>query len=484
MHPQTMIGVGPALWLAALVALLLCILAIIRLRRRRDRLLQEKELVYRFVHDVSEAFIAADAAPTDFLLSRVLHYAQQTARAGAGALYLMEPDGSRLRLRAMLGVFPPIAGGFKIEDWAAAESPSRYTEQVVRNRDVVWGEGLVGEVAERGRSLLIQDAERDPRVPVFGSEFLEIKSIALVPMRFQSAVLGVIVVVNRVDDLPFEQADLDLLQALADQASLTLYVGKVHEEMHQKKLLDYDLKLAKRIQTALLPKSVPEFAGVNLAAFSLPAREIGGDYYDFFRMDDELVAFTVADVSGKGVTGAILMSIYRSVFRASVRSSRSPAATLREINRVMSPDIYEDMFISVLYAVLNTRTFELTLARAGHPKPLLLAGSGELRELESDGMAIGMGDTDTFDACLDETKVTLNPGDTIAVYTDGVTEAMNDRREGWGVPRFQDVLRAAAGRGANAAVDEVRSQLVRFIGYELQYDDMTLLVLQRSKGDT
>jgi sigma-B regulation protein RsbU (phosphoserine phosphatase) len=485
MHTLGFIGGGLAAWLAAAAAaaVVVCLLHIRRLRRRRDRLLQEKDVVYRFVHDVSEAFVDADTAPADFLLARVLYYAQQTSRAGAGAIYLLEPDGSHLRVRALAGVFPPLAGGFRIEDWAAAESPTQYLDQAVRRQIAIWGQGLIGEVAERGLPLLIQDAERDSRVPRFDSDFLEIRSLALVPMRFQNAVLGVVVVVNRVDDRPFEQADLDLLQALADQASLTLHVARFNEEMHKKKLLDYDLKLARRIQNALLPR-IPDFPGVGLAAFSLPAREIGGDYYDFFRMDDELIGLAVADVSGKGITGAILMSICRSVFRASVRSSRGPAATLREINRVIAPDIYEDMFISVLYAVLNTRTFELTLARAGHPRPILLAADGGLRELESGGMAMGMGDPDVFDACLEETRVTLQPGDTIAVYTDGVTEAMNDRREDWGVPRFQDVLRAGAGQGARAAVEAVQRNLVQFIGYEPQYDDMTLVVLQRTQGGT
>ena len=472
-------GWAVALMSAALV-IIVCLLHIRRLRRRRNRLLQEKNVVYRFVHDVSEAFVDADTAPTDFLLARVLFYAQQTSHAGAGALYLLEPDGSHLRVRALAGVFPPLAGGFHIEDWAAAASPTQYLEEAVRGQIAIWGQGLVGEVAESGVSLLIQDAERDPRVPRFDSEFLEIRSLVLVPMRFQNAVLGVMVVVNRVDDMPFEQADLDLLQALADHASLTLYVARFNEEMHKKKLIDYDLKLARRIQNALLPKHVPDVPGCSLAAFSLPAREIGGDYYDFFLMDDDLVGVAVADVSGKGVTGAILMSICRSVFRASVRSSRSPADTLRRINRIMAPDIYEDMFISVLYAVFNSRTFELTLARAGHPKPILLAASGELRELDSGGMAMGMGDADVFDACIEEVRVSLAPGDTLAVYTDGIIEAMNDRREDWGAPRFQDVLRASAGRGANIAVDAVRRELAQFIGYELQYDDMTLVVMQRT----
>jgi len=463
------------------VAALAVLFHLRRILRERDALLQEKEVIFNFVHDVSEAFAeSTSGAPrTDFLLKRVLFYAQQTAKAGAGAIYFREPDDETLRVRAVAGLFPPIAGG-------AADEPEQgdgffqRVETIVRNQFAGAGDGLVGTVAAQGAPLLIEDAERDPRVPRFKSEFLQIQSILLVPMRFQNTVLGVLVVVNRIDGAPFIQADLNLLQALADQASITIYYAKFNEELDKKRVLDYDLRVARRIQMGLLPKRIPQAPGMEIAAFSLPAREIGGDFYDFVAIDDDHLGLAIADVSGKGVAGAILMSICRSVFRAHAPGCLSPAAVLKAINRVIIGDIHEDMFISMLYCILNTCTAEITLACAGHPRPLLIAANGRALPVETAGVAIGLVDSDMFDRRLRETTVTLHPGDLWVLFTDGVTEAMNAEHKEWGRANLQRAVLACAMEGSAAIVARVQQEILAFAGDVAQYDDMTLAVLHRS----
>jgi len=212
-------------WIIITIVALAVFFYLRRTRKERNALLQEKEIIFNFVHDVSEAFAeSTNGVPhTDYLLKRVLFYAQQTAKARAGAIYFREPDGDTLRVRALSGLFPPIAGGVANEP-EQDDGFFRHVETMARDQSARAGEGLVGTVAAQGVPLLIEDAERDQRVPRFRSEFLQIQSILLVPMRFQNTVLGVLVVVNRIDDAPFIQADLNLLQALADQASVTIYM--------------------------------------------------------------------------------------------------------------------------------------------------------------------------------------------------------------------------------------------------------------------
>ncbi|MBI3985792.1 MAG: SpoIIE family protein phosphatase [Lentisphaerae bacterium] len=476
-------GFGSTAWLGVAgvcVVMALCFLRSRRMIRQRDALLQEKDVAYNFMHDVSEAFSGAGSTQVDFLLQRVLYYAMQTAKAGGGAIYFAEHEGDLLCARAIEGLFPPIVDGLDAE-FEQAKSRFHHLEQLVRNQKCRWGEGLVGRVAQSGAALLIEDAERDSRVLRFAQDFLTIRSILLVPLRFQNNVLGVLAVVNRIDDSPFIQTDLNLLQALADQASVTLYFAKFNEALEEKKLMDYDLRLARRIQDTLLPRQVPEVEGIELAAFSLPAREVGGDYYDFVMIDPDHLGITIADVSGKGVSGAIMMSVCRSVFRASAHGCLSPSHVLKTINRVLAQDIYEDMFISMLYLVLNIRTFKMIAARAGHPKPfMILSPSGSLAPLESRGMAIGMADTETFDACLDETVVNVEAGSSLAVYTDGVIEAMNRNKEEWGIERLQAVVRNHGREGARNTIRNVRQEITEFVGQVPQYDDMTLIVLHRA----
>ena len=503
-------------WIIVTIVALAVFFSLRRTRKERDALLQEKEIIFNFVHDVSEAFAeSANGVPqTDYLLRRVLFYAQQTSKARAGAIYFREPDGDTLRVRAVTGLFPPIVGGATNEP-EPGDGFFKCVETMVRNQSARVGEGLVGTVTDQGAPLLIEDAARDPRVPRFRSEFLQIQSILLVPMRFQNTVLGVLVVVNRIDDAPFIQADLNLLQALADQASVTIYYAKFNEELDKKRVLDDDLRVARRIQMALLPTKIPQAPGLEIAAFSMPAREIGGDFYDFVAIDDEHIGLTIADVSGKGVTGAILMSICRSVFRAHAPGCLSPGSVLKAINRIIIGDIHEDMFISMLYCILNTRTAEITLACAGHPRPLLMSAEGQAVPVEAAGVAIGLVDTDMFDRRLQEANVKLQPGDLWVLFTDGITEAMNAEHKEWGLANLQRAVLAGArvesvarnapqaanpevkqstyfgaspepylpkAEGASAIVARVRQELLAFAGDVAQYDDMTLVVVNRSRG--
>ncbi|MFN2352629.1 MAG: PP2C family protein-serine/threonine phosphatase, partial [Kiritimatiellia bacterium] len=386
------------IWLLLLISGM-CLWRLRRLRLERDGLLNEKDVIYNFLHDVSEVFTESVDVQTDTLLRRVLFYAQQTSKARAGAVYFVDPDGRTLSVRAISGLFPPVAeraGGVVVSVGVDAQS----LEKEVRGRQVPVGEGLIGKVAAHNLPLLIEDAERDARVPRFENPMLEIRTIMLLPMRFKRTVLGVLVLVNRIDDTPFIQSDLNMLQALADQASVTLYFARFNEEMNRKHVLDADLQVARKIQKGMLPERIPALSGLDCAAFSLPAREVGGDYYDFIDVDAHHHGVVIADVSGKGVAGAIFMSICRSVFRAHAPGCLDPDAVLRAVNKVVAEDMQEDMFISVLYMIIDTRDYVVRMARAGHPPPMLVRVETDAVTVpEAEGIAVGMADPETFDAC-------------------------------------------------------------------------------------
>ncbi len=449
-----------------------------RLREQHVALLQEKEVIYGFVHDVAEVFADAAIVELDLMLKRVLFYALRTTKAGAGVIYLFEPGGEMLRARAINGIFPPLLGGVDT-GLERAMSKSRHVQQLVATRLISKGEGLVGAVADFGSPILIGDAETDPRVPRYELDFLRIHSLLLVPMRFHQKIMGVLAVVNRVDGNPFIQTDMNLLQSLADQASVSVHYAGLRESLDKKQRMDHDLSIARRIQTALLPKELPRVEGVELAAFNYPALEIGGDYYDFVQVDDTHLGIAIADVSGKGIGGAIMMSVCRSVLRAHALRHLNPADVLRLINQVLSQDIQEDMFVSMLYMVLNTATRELTVARAGHERPILCSGDKSgFTIIDSPGIAIGLSDSPTFDKILKEVTLHLQPGDVIVAYTDGITEGMNERDEEWGIDNFLDSIRTAADEGAHSVLNNVRQRLERFVGDRPQYDDMTLLAIR------
>ena len=460
-----------------------CIVALLvrcnRLKQQRDTLLEVKNVVFNFIYDVSEVFAETDQVDLNALLKRVVSYGLRTTGAKAGALYLVDNDHETLRPGAITGMFPPLAG--ELGDIRKAFSKVRYVERLVRERTIGVGEGLVGEVLATSMPILIEDPENDARVPKFELDFLRIHSILLVPMRFRHSVLGVLAVVNRMDGRPFTETDLSLLQALADQASVSIHYARFSAALDEKRRLDYDLGIARRIQTALLPKEIPQIEGVELAAFSVPAQQIGGDYYDFITVDDDHLGIVIADVSGKGVAGAIVMSICRSLLRTEAPGCPSPAAVLRSVNRTLSRDLSEDMFVSILYMVLNTKTREMVVSRGGHVNPILSPKGGvEPCSIEAGGMAVGLAQPELFDSLLEEKTVQLRPGDMVVAYTDGVTEAQDRVEQEWGELSLVQTVQGVTFEGGDAAAlaSRVRQRLMEFASNMPQYDDMTLVAMQ------
>ncbi len=448
-----------------------------RERREAAQLRREKEVIFGFVHELGEIFAEVDELEIEPLLQRVLFYAQRTTQAVAGAVYTFEPDQQHLRVRALSGLFPPLVDTLDARLDAGVTRP-RHIEDLVRTRRIARGEGLVGEVAQTGTACLIPAAAEDPRVPRHTLDFVAIRTLLLVPLRTHRGALGVLALANRAIGAPFTETDRDLTQALADQAAAAVHYAGLRDTVDEKRRIDRDLSVARQIQAALLPSALPRLPTVELAAFNEPAQHIGGDYYDVLRVDEHHIGLAIADVSGKGIGGALLMSVARSMLRAHAPGQRSPAEVLRALNRVMKGDIAEDMFITMLYLVLDLRDRRLTIARAGHERPALIR-RGEVLFPDAAGPAIGLLDADTFSASLEETSVVLDPGDLVALYTDGITEAMSPREEEWGLNAFLDACRVAASEGAAPVVRNVRQRLQRHVGGRAQYDDMTLLVLRQ-----
>jgi sigma-B regulation protein RsbU (phosphoserine phosphatase) len=452
-----------------------------KLRRRMDVLLREKDVAYSFVQDVGEVFAESKkVVDMNRLLERVLYYAQRTSRAGAGALYLADPASGDLRAHAVSGMFPPIVGGL-VGDIGKAESKLRFVDRLVRNQVALPGKGLIGRVGAMGRSILIANAELDSRVPRFEQEFLQIHSLLIVSMRFRDQVLGVIAVINRVDGLPFTETDQDLLQALADQASVSIYYSRQSANLEEKSRIDRDLAIAREIQGALLPGEIPQMRGIDAAGFNLQAQIIGGDYYDFIPLDETHMGVVIADVSGKGISGAIVIAICRTILRTWAPGDLSPAAVLKIANAAICDDLSEDLFVSILYMVVDTVSREVTVARAGHPRPAVFGVDGkEPWTINSAGMAIGISDSAGFDEAITEQTVVLKQGDTVLAYTDGVTDAKNREDVEWGLQNLMETAKAAIAEsaGAGKTVDTIRQELQDFVGGATLYDDATLVAFR------
>jgi phosphoserine phosphatase RsbU/P len=295
------------------------------------------------------------------------------------------------------------------------------------------------------------------------------------PMIFGSEVEGVLHV--RGGDrsmVAFNQNDLDLLTGLASQAAMALQNARMHAESLKQQRLQQDLLLAEQIQKSFLPRQLPSVEGIEFVTDYRPAYSVGGDFYDLFWLDHERVGVFIGDVSGKGVSAALLMARISSDLRVAALAEPSPARAISRVNQAVLERKQHDIFVTGIYLTLDTKTKTVTLANAGHLPPFVRRKArGELVRVEGgEGTAIGIFD----EAVYEQATVQLEPGDTLVLCTDGILEATDELGEQFGFERLELSLSAGASRPKDVA-ERLQRDLREHVGDAPQYDDVTLILV-------
>lgn len=273
----------------------------------------------------------------------------------------------------------------------------------------------------------------------------------------------------------------DELGSLAHAFNLMTTELKSAQELKlEQRARDHELSLATQIQSRLLPSDIPEISGFDVAHHYAPAREIGGDYFDFLRIDEERVGVAVADVSGKGVPAALIMALTRSLLLMAARGETSPARTLEKVNRFLTPDLSAGMFVTMAYFVIDEATREARLVRAGHNPPLYFsAAASKVIELRPRGLGVGIDrEGSRFVSELQVQKLTFHPGDVLVTYTDGIVEGKDRNGADYSDERLREVLAAHAALGARAIAQAIVDDLHRHTRGAETSDDITLIVLK------
>jgi serine phosphatase RsbU (regulator of sigma subunit) len=274
------------------------------------------------------------------------------------------------------------------------------------------------------------------------------------------------------------QLNKDLERRVTERTEqLKSAMAKQQEVAQERERIEQELRVARLIQHTLLPKSLPELEGHQIAVYYQPAREVGGDFYDFLWLPDGRLGLIVGDVSGKGVPAAIVMAITRTMLRAAYRmGSPVPGEIFEQVNNILYRDIPPNMFVTCLAALLDSRSGRLQYANAGHDPPYVRHADGVGR-LRARGMPLGL----MPDMIYEQKEITLEPGESILLYSDGLVEAHDSRREIFGFPRMQSFV--GAHPDAATLIDSLLAELERFTGEEWeQEDDITLLTLQRFRS--
>jgi serine phosphatase RsbU (regulator of sigma subunit) len=305
----------------------------------------------------------------------------------------------------------------------------------------------------------------------------------VVPLVSQGELIGLLNLGPRLSQQEYSADDRKLLSDLSTQTAPAVRVAQLvrqqQQEAQERERIEQELRIARLIQQTLLPKTLPQLPSYDLAAYYQPAREVGGDFYDFLELDDGRLGLVVGDVTDKGVPAALVMATTRTMLRAAAQRLFSPGEVLRQANDALVTDIPPNMFITCLYAILEPESGRLVYANAGHDLPYRrrVGRSEGAEELRARGMPLGLMPGMGYE----EKEVVLERGESVLFYSDGLVEAHDPQREMFGFPRLQGLV-GTHRSGGSSLIGFLLSELTRFAGEEWeQEDDITLVTLERSE---
>jgi serine phosphatase RsbU (regulator of sigma subunit)/putative methionine-R-sulfoxide reductase with GAF domain len=344
------------------------------------------------------------------------------------------------------------------------------------------GKGIVGAAMEEKRMIRVDDVASDPRFYRKADEETGWVTRALVaaPLLDGEECLGVIEFLNPVGRPAFSAADERLVEYFAGLIAAALVRVRAQAAVVERAALQRDLDLASELQAGLLPKAFPgpaQSPQIEVFARLDPAREVSGDLYDFFFLDDDHLCFVVGDVSGKGVAAGLFMAVTRTMVRAVARPDRPPAEVLTRVNRELCRENDACLFVTMILGVANVKTGDIVCGLAGHNPPAVVRCGGGAAFGPVGGQPMGLNDKAVFT----EWAVSLAEGDALVVYTDGVTEAMDEAGRLFGNEPLRLVL-DRGGESSDAIVQEVSRAVELHVDGAERSDDITILVLRRREG--
>lgn len=362
-------------------------------------------------------------------------------------------------------------------------NPSQFIPRVIRindprlkNQKILVSQSIINLAVNQNSSILTSDAQDDTRFKAEVSIInLNIHSAMCVPLWNNKEIIGVIYA-DRIYKLEqFTEEDLRLMTLLANLAAIKIENAKLVEQGIEKEKMEKELSLASQIQRDFLPKENPKSKGFEIAGTNVPCYQVGGDYYDFIDIDPERIGITIADVSGKGVSASLLMASLRAALQSEVHSEYDIERMVKKLNDFVHRSSSTNKFITFFFSELNKKTSELKYINAGHNPPLIMDLKGNVRRLESSGFCLGM--FPNIDYKLE--KLNLNVGDTVLLFTDGITESRNKDNEEFEEKRMIQLMNKHSKIGAEDLIEKINQELEEFTVGTEPSDDQTIVVIKR-----
>jgi sigma-B regulation protein RsbU (phosphoserine phosphatase) len=360
----------------------------------------------------------------------------------------------------------------------AANQTCVFTTEAVRGYDIddllelrlKMGEGIIGHVALKGDPVISPDVRNDPR---YVNAREETRSEMVAPIISNDEVIGVFDLES--DKLnAYDSDDLQVLLLLASQVAIIIEKVMLHEQLIEKKRLEGQLEVARQVQLELLPASDPKLEGFDICAWNFSTEEVSGDYYDWVSIYEDQIGLVIADVSGKGVPAALLMAFLRASLRAAIHIGYAPHISMAKVNYLLWESIERNQFVTAFYGVLDASNKTLAYTNAGHNPPLVMNRDGTAYFIERGGLPLGMFRNTRYY----EYYQSIEPGQTLVLYTDGVTEATGIKEEEYGRDRLEEAVRANRNLSAKDLIAAIQQDVLAWTDGRGASDDMTFFIVK------
>jgi len=336
---------------------------------------------------------------------------------------------------------------------------------------------LTGWMLKNKSPLLINNLKEDARFKLISQDTMNIYSLLSVPLFLKGEMLGLLTVFNKKNEKEFTIEDQNLLAIIAAQSAQVIENARLHEEEHALFKLREEMRLANEIQVNLLPHRPPEIPGYQICGKSIPAKEVGGDYFDFIPLGNEKIAFCLGDISGKGIPAALLMANLQATLRGQTILNFSCKDCISFANKLLYLNTDAKKYATLFYGILDYRNNQISYCNAGHNNPILISKDKKVERLSIGGIVVGIMPEYPFQ----ETSFQINPGDLLVLFSDGITEAMNESEKEYEEERLIKSLLELHDNSAEDIIETILKTVNEFSGYTEPMDDKTIVVIKYEK---
>lgn len=333
---------------------------------------------------------------------------------------------------------------------------------------------LTGWMLKNRSILLSNDITEDERFNFLDSDSYSFRSILCVPLIVKGDLIGYLAVFNKKNGYLFSDKDRRLLSIIGSQSAQVIENARLYEEEKALLSLQEEMRMARDIQLNLLPDKTPVVPGFQISATNIPAKLVGGDYYDFITLNTGRLGFCIGDITGKGMPAAMLMANLQATFRSQVMIFEDCCRSLEGINKLLFRNTESTKFATLFYGILDQENGILEYANGGHDAPLLFKNGDEPEFLEATGLLLGVMEESNFTS----RSVSFQPNDLLLLYTDGITEAMNEREEEFGLERLLQICDENRHKTADEIIETILGSVKEYVTVTPQSDDISLMVIK------